>query len=404
MLRFFRYITGYLQIRVGGFAPERFMNLCSKRNIVLWDIRKDKTEYFMCIRLHDFYLLKPVVHKTKTRVVVLKRIGLPFFIPLLRQRKIFVAGIVFSLLFWGLQSFFVWDIKVEGNYRITQDQVLTFLQEQGVKCGILKKSLDIEKMEKEIRREFPFITWTSARLDGTKLKISIKENEVSAAKTQKEGPKATDLVSKYQGQIVSIIVRSGVPLVKRGDCVEPGMVLVDGKVPIYADDGTVKEYLLTKADADILIEHEMTKVWRLQKDYQTMEYTGRSIKTFYLQIGDRLEFKKNKRIPYPDYDILMEKKTWNICYRLKLPVWFGQYTYREYFLCEREYSKKEAEQYLNEKLLIFLKSLTQKGVQIIEKNVRIDISGEDYVLECSFLLREEAGLEKATDIGESLLE
>ena len=40
-----------------------------------------------------------------------------------------------------------------------------------------KQELNIEELEKEIRRAFPQVTWTSARLSGTKLLIEVKEND-----------------------------------------------------------------------------------------------------------------------------------------------------------------------------------------------------------------------------------
>lgn len=404
MLAFFSYVTGYLRIRVGGFAPERFMNLCSKRNIFLWDIRKEKDGYAMYIRLRDFYRLKPVVHKTKTRVVILKRIGLPFLVPFLLRRKIFVAGIVCSLFFWAVQSLFIWDIRIEGNREITEVQVLEFLQGEGVQCGMRKDCLDIEELEKTIRRRFPEVTWTSARLDGTKLNLFIKENERPGMEIQEKPENATDLVSQYSGTIISIVVRSGVPKVRKGDPVEQGTLLVEGKVPVYNEDGNVREYLLTQADADILIEHEYQMVWRLQKTYLDRQYTGRLTQIPYIQIGGLPEWKRQRKIPYLYYDTVMDTKTPALFYKLNLPVRFGHYTYQEYLNYERDYGREEAEEYFSQKLSIFLKTLEQKGVQIMKKNVKIETSGRDWVMEGAFLLREEAGLKKATDMGENILE
>ena len=48
---FFRYLQGYLKIRVWGYSPERFMNLCSNRGILLWDITRREADYLMYICL-----------------------------------------------------------------------------------------------------------------------------------------------------------------------------------------------------------------------------------------------------------------------------------------------------------------------------------------------------------------
>ncbi len=38
MLQFIQYLKGYVCIRVWGYSPERFMNLCSNHDILLWNI------------------------------------------------------------------------------------------------------------------------------------------------------------------------------------------------------------------------------------------------------------------------------------------------------------------------------------------------------------------------------
>lgn len=81
MINLLKFLRGYVRIRVWGFAPERFMNLCSSRNILLWDITKEKDVYEMCISLGGFRRLKGIARKTRTRVVILKRCGLPFCCP-----------------------------------------------------------------------------------------------------------------------------------------------------------------------------------------------------------------------------------------------------------------------------------------------------------------------------------
>ena len=152
MIEFFKYMKGYLRIRVSGFSPERFMNLCSNKGILLWDIVRDKEVYSMCISLSGFRSLRPIVKKTGTRVAILERYGLPFFWPRLLARKVFVAGLVLAVAFWLWSSLYVWDIQLEGNYQITQDMFFTFLEQNQVSIGIQKDSLDIEELEKQIRR------------------------------------------------------------------------------------------------------------------------------------------------------------------------------------------------------------------------------------------------------------
>ncbi len=277
MLDFLKYIRGYLRIRVWGFAPERFMNLCSNKDILLWDIVQEGDSYVMCISLKSFYKLRPIARKTGTRVAIVKRYGLPFFVPEMLRRKVFILGLVMAVGFWYFSSLFVWDIEFSGNYRITDDMLEEFLEGQGIKTGVRRDHLDIGELEKGLRRAFPAVTWTSAKLDGTRLRISIKENDapILDSNVSEEETAGSDLTADYDGRIVSMIVRSGVPQVKIGDIVEKGTVLVDGKVPVYNEDATLREYIFTDADADIVMEHSRSFQTELAFDYVKKEYTGR---------------------------------------------------------------------------------------------------------------------------------
>ena len=370
------------------------MNLCSNKGILLWDIVRDGEAYYMCINLNGFRALKPIVKKTGTRVAILERYGLPFFLPKLLKRKVFIAGLILAVAFWIWSSRYVWNIELNGNYQITQDVFDSFLKERDIVIGMNKDTLDIQELEKEIRRQFPQVTWASARLSGTKLLIDIKENDAPIITEVPETTEGTDLISEYSGVVVSMIVRSGVPKVSIGDIVEAGTILVEGKVPIYNDDATIREYHYVGADADIVLEYTISFQDELSFDYVKKVYTGREKKNYYLRFGSRqLRLPQNQS--YLVYDSLIRESTPLIFQKLSIPITLGIYTYREYQNVEYKYTIEEAENALNEKLISFLVSLEEKGVQIIEKNVTIDTDSGAWILNGEFLVQGPVG--KSTD-------
>lgn len=317
-----------------------------------------------------------------------------------------MAGLILAVGFWYLSGWFVWDIEITGNYRITTDQLETFLQEQNIREGMRKEQLDIGELEKEIRRTFPLVTWTSARLDGAKLLISIKENDAPILSEEEvgRGPQGINLVSEFDGTIVAMVVRSGVPKVRIGDTVEQGALLVDGRVPVYNEDGTVREYLLTDADADIVMEHIATFQATLPFDYIEREYTGREKTQTFLRVGDGFEGKIPVESPYLSYDKVMRQSRPLLFEKLNIPIFGGSYVYREYQNVEHEYTLEQAEALLQEKLLLFIQTFQQKGVQIIEKDVKIDTCDSGWVLQAQFLVQEPAGKQTVADRGEEIIE
>lgn len=93
MLNIIRFLRGFVRIRVTGFAPERFLNLCSVHDIELWDISVSENRYEMNLYVSDYFKLKPIVHKTRTKVVLLSKSGLAFFCPQVEKKKDFPAGL-----------------------------------------------------------------------------------------------------------------------------------------------------------------------------------------------------------------------------------------------------------------------------------------------------------------------
>ena len=396
MIELLKYIKGYLRIRVSGFSPERFMNLCSNKGILLWNIVREGDVYYMNINLSGFWGLRPVVKKTGTRVAVLERYGLPFFLPKLLKRKVFVAGLFLTIGFWTLSSTYIWDIDLDGNYQITEDVFDDFLREHEVIVGMRKNDLDIETLEKEIRRAFPQITWASAKLNGTRLRIDIKENDAPIIVEKPDVSEGMDIVSEYDGTVAALIVRSGVPKVAIGDTVEKGAVLVEGKVPIFNEDKTVREYQYVNADADIILEHMTEYTTSLKFDYIQKEYTGREKKSNYFKLGDN-SYKLPTERPFQVYDSLIRESRPQVFEKLSLPIFWGSITYREYQNVEYKYTTEEAKKLLNQKLMEFITSLEEKGVQIIEKNVKIETGEDSWVVTGEFLVREPVGMNKETE-------
>jgi len=71
---------------------------------------------------------------------------------------------------------------------------------------------------------------------------------------------------------------------------------------------------------------------------------------------------------------------------------------------EHEYTLEQAEKILNEKLSTFLTSLAEKGVQIIEKNVKIDTNSGTWIIQGDFLVWEAIGVNvsvRKQDVGEN---
>ena len=67
---------------------------------------------------------------------------------------------------------------------------------------------------------------------------------------------------------------------------------------------------------------------------------------------------------------------------------WGEFEHREYLNLESFYTEKEATDILEKKFMKFLTTLSEKGVQIIEKDVTISKSGDMWIMDGTLTLSE----------------
>lgn len=374
-LSFVKYLSGYLRVQVTGYAPERFLNLCSNHDILIWELRRLSDGYEFYISIKGFREIKPFLKKTKTRVRIVERYGFPFQLFHYRKRKLFFGGIVLFFTFLFLLSRFIWNIEIVGNTSVTDSAMLSYLTKQGCGFGSKKSTIDCSALEEQIRMDYSNIIWTSAQISGTKLTVWIKENLVTnetAEADEDDLPK--DIVADKDAVIERIITRNGVPQVLAGAEVKKGDLLVSGRIEIVDDAGNVVNYRYTRSDADIF--GYTTVVYRdsFPLLHSVKQTTGNSTKRYALEL---LEKRFPVPWPKPAY-VHMDKTTdyrqLNVCSDFYLPVTLCVDTYTEYEPKSIRYTKEEAKQVAKEHLTSYLKKFNEKEVQILEKNVIIEVT------------------------------
>ena len=398
-----KYLQGYVRVRLFGYAPERFLNLCSNHNILIWNLEYHDEQYEFCISLRGFRQLKPILRKTRTKLVVIERTGLPFVMRRYRKRKLFFAGIVLCCTLLYIMSLFVWKIEINGNLHETDSGIIKFLEEKQVYHGLLKSKIDCEKIEEELRAGYEDIIWASAKLKGTMLIIDIQENLATnqqAQEKQTEDDEPSDLVADKEAEIYSILTRAGTPQVEKGMQVKPGDLLVEGKNAVLNDAGEIANYQYCISDADILGITRYSYHDSFPLKYEDKVFTDRESSAYGLQIM-QMQF----RLPhilhkFEKYDTITDEYDLKIGETFYLPLAFLRETRKEYQIESKQYTKQEAENLANKKIAEFCKELSEKGVQIIENNVMIVTDGKNCTASGDIKVIEPIGVRKATSLTE----
>ena len=381
LLSVIKYFKGYVYVRLSGYAPERFLNLCGSRDILIWNLKSFADGYEFCISVAGFKQLRPILKKTRTHIRIIKKYGMPFELYHYRKRKMFAMGmILFAGLLYYLSGF-IWNIEVNGNSYLSEEVVLCFLSGEHASFGAKKKNIDCAALEETLRSRYPEVIWTSIKIYGTKMTVDIQENLLPEEnyKNDKDNT-ARDIIASDDGVISDMITRSGTPVVTTGMAVKKGDILVNGSIEILNDDGDTKKYLYRTADADITAKVTYSYHDEIPAEYIKKITTGDKKITYQIRILEHL-FKNPFFSPVEEpYDVISDVSQFHFTDNFYLPVDLVRQTYSGYKNEKNIYTEKEAKQIASRKLKKYIDDLEEKGIQITEKNVIIERTKKKYVV------------------------
>lgn len=369
LLILLRYIFGYVKAEVYGFAPERFMNLIIKNDVVIWDVESTEQGYIFYTGRKNLMKMKPYLQKTNMKIRLLKKYGLPYFLKQHKKRAAFLVGFLLFCVMVYVLSLFVWEVKVTGEDKLVADSLLKVIEEQYVPLGTVKSKVDCSKLEESLRKDFDEISWISCELKGTSLTVYLEEG--MAPKVQTEDSKTGDLVAAKDAVLTKMITRQGTPVVKVKDTVKKGDILISGTIYIYDDNNEVMETSYVAADGDVYGKTTEEYEDYVDLKYYKKIYQGKEKKhiTFYF-----LDYCLTPYIPKMDvenYDSYTQIHKARILDNFYLPFGYKTVKRTAYTLEQQEYTEEEAKKLLETRLSKKLKGFEEKGVEIIENNVKI---------------------------------
>jgi len=334
-VRGLRWLKGYVKCSLKGKYIELFINATIKNKLPIWDVRmvNDAHATFF-ISLDDFFKLKPILRKTFTLIHVEKRIGFPFLLDKLLNRKgIFIAFFLFFLLIFVL-SRMIWSIDIVGNKLIKEEVIEQTIQEIGIHRGVFKYQLpETKQIQDHISQKLEQAAWIGVKVQGTNIKITVVE-KVKPEEKPLVGPR--NIVSSKNAIIYRILAEKGLPKVKVHDRVKKGDILISGVM----GSETNSEELVAKGTVEGIVWYESNIELPLILKWK--EYTGNYQERNYIFVGNRmLRINGSKQTTYTDY-----KKTYDwkrVSWKdYQLPVGIISEKVLEYQVKEQHLSKEEA--------------------------------------------------------------
>lgn len=226
------YFTGYVRIRVTGPAVERFVNLAASRGHRVWRTRRRPRSLEANVSLPSFRRLRPIARRTRSRVRILERRGLPFALGRARRRPLMVGGALLSLAVLYVLSSLVWFVDIEGAEEFDPDLLREVVASLGLRPGVFKNSVDAREVERGLILAVNGLSWAAVEIHGTVAVVRVAEKDPLEMPNIPLPP--ADIVAAKDGVIVTLIVLAGQAVVKEGDTVKAGDLLIRGSQPIAA--------------------------------------------------------------------------------------------------------------------------------------------------------------------------
>ncbi|MDI6869963.1 MAG: sporulation protein YqfD [Bacillota bacterium] len=233
VLRLWSMLSGYVIIRVKGPALERLVNLAASRGVRLYDIRRVSPDVMYAqTSIGGFRALRPLARRLNCAVSIRRKGGVPFLLASLGRRKALTAGVfLFLALLYALSSL-VWFIQLTGAAPARRAEMLAYLESQGLRVGAPISRLDREGLAKNLLRRYPSLTWASVEVRGTLVRVKVVEKTL--VPPEELAPR--HLVARRDGLVTACLPLRGEPLVKPGDTVVRGQVLISGVVPLGPEE------------------------------------------------------------------------------------------------------------------------------------------------------------------------
>ena len=372
---FKKYKSGIITIEIQSLIPEKFVNLMWKNGVHIKNLKKENiTTMIMDVNLRDYDKIEEIAKKTKTKIKITKRRGFAFFLIKIKRRIALVLGI---LLFMGILyylSTFIWNIEISVDHNLSPYEIRQQLSSFGIKPGINKRNVNVYDIEEKLIKNNENIMWVRARVEGAKLKISAAERQ-SPPNIIAEGSPC-NLVARKDGEVVRVYTKAGTSVVKKGDMIRKGQVLVKGE---QGKEGATYQ---VHAVGDVICRTFYEEVKQVKIDTVKRERTGNKIENIYLNIkGKNIYLKKsvnkfNKYDRIEDNKLFIKKETY---YEMKETTIHGD-------------AKKIVDDTANELYSKICANL-DKSVKIIDKIVNYE-AGDTYVVRVLVVAEENVALEE----------
>lgn len=226
IFRLLSLIRGYSLIKLDTTNYEKVLNLLQKRKIHMWDIEKDDNGISFKISNEDYRRHKELFESD--RVSQIKNTGLMILYDKMKSRKGFSIGILIFILSYLIFTSTIWKFEIVGANHTLSKEIIQVLKDNNIKVPISSINVNQKYIESVLYKNFDSFKFVEVYVDGSKLFLFVKEKQQSEKFSNDKDP--SNIIASKNAVINKIIAKSGQSVVKEGDVVYEGQLLVTGAI------------------------------------------------------------------------------------------------------------------------------------------------------------------------------
>ena len=364
MKRLLLFVFGSIHFRAQGGFAERFLNLCQVKGVRLYELSENGGTLFASTSLSSFRKLRRCASRSGMRVKIVEKRGLPFIYARFAKRSGLFLGIALACFFLFFYTRSLWSIEVTGNEKVSAERVKAVLAQNGVREGTFKKNINNDKISFALYEAIPELAWLNLGIDGSRLCVDVRESVEKPA--QSDQKHYANIIAAKGGVVDKVRVYEGESLIKEGDGVARGQMLVSGVV--YHE--SIKKNTFHHSRADVFAFTSARKRIKVPKTYNKTTFTGRERRYRVLQI---FRFKLPLYLlsrPFQKVQVSVIKKPLIICGK-ELPLALYVYDIKE--VCEQRatVSQKTAAVFARSQIRAYEKSWGS-DTKILSRKLRVE--------------------------------
>ena len=129
------------------------------------------------MRIQEFKKICKIAKKTRCKINIKRKRGIPFLVHRYKKRKIFLFLLITLIITMIISTNFIWNVDIIEENEEKIENLIYDLDEVGLKQGTLKSKINTKEMINKIRLKRKDIAWIGIELKGTNAIVKVVKAE-----------------------------------------------------------------------------------------------------------------------------------------------------------------------------------------------------------------------------------